>query len=137
MKIVKKGNSIILFSTLLNIVLNSNPVMAQPIRDPSTIGYVAARELPDNTVPSPDSNGNFIIGPTHNPAREMIINPNVPKGTIYRFTIESEDSKIYPGIAREPNTFGKEDSADLSRFTVTTSHPASYTRNVEVYVPKQ
>lgn len=111
--------------------------MAQPIRDPSTKGYVTARELPDNTVPSPDSNGNFIIGPIHNPAPEMIINPNVPKGTIYRFTMRSEDSKIYPGIAREPNTFGKEDSADLTRFTVTTSHPASYIRKVEVYVPKQ
>ena len=53
------------------------------------------------------------------------------------FTMESADSKIYPGIAREPNTFGTADPADPAKLIVTTSHPAPYTRRVAVYVPKQ
>lgn len=110
---------------------------AQPVRDPHTPGYVAAIELPDGTVPSPDSNGNFIIGPTHNPAREMAMQSGAPQGTLYTFTMDSRDSKIYPGIAREPNTFGTVDPEDPSKLKVTTSHPAPYSRHVEVYVPKQ
>ena len=51
--------------------------------------------------------------------------------------MKSSDSKIYPGIAREPNTFGIADTADPAKLVVTTSHPAAYTRNVAVYVPKQ
>lgn len=42
-----------------------------PTRDPHTAGYVKAKELPDGTVPSPKADGDFIIGPTHNPAPEM------------------------------------------------------------------
>jgi len=108
-----------------------------PTRDPHTPGYVTATELPDGAVPSPDSNGNFIIGPTHNPAPEMTEQENVPQGTIYQFTMDSKDSKIYPGIARDPGTFGTVDSTNPARLIVTTSHPAPYTRHVEVYVPKQ
>lgn len=137
MKIIEKISNVILFIIFLIIVLKSNPVMAQPIRDPNTSGYVTAIKLPDNTVPSSNANGNFIIGPTYNPAPEMILNANVPLGTIYRFSMNSKDSKIFPGISREPNTFGKEDSADHTKFIVTTSHPTPYTRYIEVYVPKQ
>jgi len=49
-----------------------------PTRDPNTPGYVTAKELPDGTVPPPDANGNFIIGPTHNPAPEMTVQAGVP-----------------------------------------------------------
>src|SRR5690349_13828427 len=108
-----------------------------PTRDPHTPGYVTATELPDGTLPSPDSNGNFIIGPTHNPAPQMTEQENVPQGTIYQLTMNSKDSKIYPGIARQPGTFGTVDSTNPARLIVTTSHPAPYTRHVEVYVPKQ
>jgi iron(III)-enterobactin esterase len=111
--------------------------MTPPTRDPHTPGYVAATELPDGAVPSPNSNGNFIIGPTHNPSPEMAEHENVPQGTVYQFTMDSKDSKIYPGIAREPGTFGTVDSANPAKLIVTTSHPAPYTRHVEVYVPKQ
>lgn len=116
----------------------STPARTPPLtRDPHTQGYVTATELPDGAVPSPDSNGNFIIGPTHNPAPEMTEQTNVPQGTIYQFTMDSKNSKIYPGIAREPETFGTVDSTNPARLIVTTSHPAPYTRHVEVYVPKQ
>jgi enterochelin esterase family protein len=108
-----------------------------PTRDPHTPGYVTAKELPDGTVPPPDVDGNFIIGPTHPPAPETILQDGVPQGAVYKFTMSSADSKIYPGIARDPGTFGTPDPNDPANLIVTTSHPAPYTRNVAVYVPKQ
>jgi S-formylglutathione hydrolase FrmB len=108
---------------------------AQPPRDPHTPGFAAAMELPDGTVPPADIDGNFILGPTHGRASE--ITTNALQGTVYEFTMSSADSKIYPGIAREPKTFGTPDPADPARLIVTTSHPARYMRHVSVYVPKQ
>src|SRR4029450_3976396 len=73
-----------------------------PARDPNTPGYVQAKELPDGTGPSAKENGTFIIGPTHTAAPEMTVQEGVPQGTVHEFTMESKDSKIYPGIARAP-----------------------------------
>ena len=108
-----------------------------PTRDPHTSGYVAATELPDGAIPSPHADGNFILGPTHTPAPETSPQPNVPQGKIYEFTVNSTDSKLYPGIARDPGTFGAPDPKDPATLIVTTSHPAPYTRHVAVYVPQQ
>ena len=107
-----------------------------PTRDPHTPGYPPAKELADGAVPAPDADGNFILGPTHNSAPEMTVQDGVPQGTVYNFTMESKDSKIYPGIARESGTFARPDPADPTRLMVS-SHPAPYTRKVAVYVPKQ
>ncbi|MGH7651003.1 MAG: esterase family protein, partial [Gemmatimonadaceae bacterium] len=84
----------------------ANPLMGQPSRDPHTPGYVAAKELPDGSVPPTDAEGNFIIGPTHTPAFEMVVHEGVPRGTVHTFTMQSEDSRIFPGIARDSGTFG-------------------------------
>ena len=108
-----------------------------PTRDPHTPGYVAATDLPDATLPSGTTDGNFILGPTHPRAPEMNVQQGVPQGTVFDFTLKSSDSKIYPGIAREPRTFGKPDPADPAKLIVTTSHPAPYTRRLSVYVPQQ
>ncbi|HJS08220.1 MAG TPA: alpha/beta hydrolase-fold protein [Pirellulales bacterium] len=108
-----------------------------PARDPKTPGFVEAKELPDGEVPPADAEGNFIIGPTHKPATEMAVQEGVPQGTVHNLTMESSDSKIYPGIARERGTFGKPDADNPAKLIVTTSHPAPYTRRVAVYVPKQ
>src|SRR5208283_5724991 len=105
--------------------------------DPNTPGYVTAKELPDGANAPAKADGNFILGPTHNPAPEMAAQEGVPQGTVYNFTMESAASKIYPGIAREANTFGTADPNDTAKLIVTTSHPAPYTRRVTVYVPKQ
>jgi enterochelin esterase-like enzyme len=67
----------------------------------------------------------------------MAPQPGVPQGTVVEFTMNSADSEIYPGIAREPNTFGTADPTHPSRLVVTTSHPAPHTRRVAVYIPKQ
>lgn len=108
-----------------------------PTRDPHSPGFAAARELPDGTSPPAHPDGNFILGPTHPPAPEMSVQPGVPQGTVYQFTMSSADSKLCPGIARDPHTFGTVDPADPAKLVVITSHPASYTRRVAVYVPKQ
>ncbi len=58
------------------------------------------------------------------------------RGTVYNLTMNSSDSKIYPGIARDQGTFGTVDATEPAKLIVTTSHPAPYTRRVAVYVPK-
>ena len=113
------------------------PRPTPPTRDPSTPGYVTAKELSDGVLPPSDADGNFIVGPTHNPAPEMTVQDGVPQGTIYNLTMSSADSKTYPGIARDAGTFGTVDPTDPAKLVVTTSHPAPYTRRVAVYVPKQ
>ena len=108
-----------------------------PTRDPHTPGYVAAKELPDGDVPPATADGNFIIGSTHPPAPELSATNAPLQGGVVEFTMNSADSKIFPGIARGPNTFGTPDPSDPAKLIVTTSHPAPYTRRVAVYVPKQ
>jgi len=108
-----------------------------PTRDPHTTGYVPAVELPDGATPSATADGNFILGSTHYPAPETAAPEGAPTGTVYEFTMNSADSKIYPGIAREPKTFGAPDPRDPGKLVVTTSHPAPYARKIAVYVPKQ
>ena len=53
---------------------------APPTRDPASANYPRATELPDGTLPPPGAEGNFIIGPTHNPAPETIAKEGVPRG---------------------------------------------------------
>ncbi len=103
------------------------PRPGAPTRDPHTAGYVTAKELPDGAIPAPNTDGNFILGPTHNPGPEMAVREGVPQGAVYTFSMESTDSKIYPGIARD--TSGGRGAI--------ASKPAPYTRKVAVYVPKQ
>ena len=108
-----------------------------PARDPHTPGFVAAQELPDGEVPPVDADGNFIIGPTHKPAADAVEQPDVPHGAVHNLTMQSTDSKLYPGIARDANTFGTVEPGNPAKLIVTTSRPAPYTRRVAVYVPKQ
>ena len=139
--------SITLLVSLIGVI---NPVFGQsappaqhterptpPTRDPNTPGYVTAKELPDGSNPPANVDGNFIIGPSHPVTPEMTAQNGVPKGTVIEFTMNSTDSKIYPGIARDANTFGTVDPADAAKLVVTTSRPAPYTRKVTVYIPKQ
>src|SRR5580693_6743160 len=89
-----------------------------PTRDPHTPGYVDAKELPDGSIPPENADGNFIIGPTHNPATEMSAGDGIPKGTVIEFTMNSADSKIYPGIARDAGTFGTPDPSNPAKLIV-------------------
>ena len=132
---------VLIIALPLAVMTGLVPAIAQapapPTRDPHTPGYVNAKELPDGANAPANADGNFILGPTHNPAPEMRVQTDVPHGTVSTFAMESADSKIYPGIARDDKTFETVDPHDPAKLIVTTSHPAPYTRGVTVYVPKQ
>jgi iron(III)-enterobactin esterase len=118
-----------------------------PVRDPNTPGFVTAKAVtPTNeevgrfiaTLNAPvNVGGNFIIGPNYFVSPEFLVQAGVPQGTVYNFTMSSADSKIYPGIARDAGTFGTVDPNNPYTLLVPTSHPASYTRQVGVFVPQQ
>jgi len=59
------------------------------------------------------ADGDFMIGPDYTNAPELIVHEGVPRGVVHAFTLNSEDSKIYPGLT------------------------GPYKRGVWVYVPSQ
>ena len=144
---VSRALSLILFPALALPVLAqapTTPVAPQgpkpkyprpPARDPHNPGYVQSKELPDGTLPSPDADGNFILGPNHPAAHEMAAVPATPHGTVLEFTMSSADSKFYPGIMRDPGPLGTPDPNDPAKLIVTSSRPAPWNRRVGVYVP--
>lgn len=70
------------------------------------------------TVPlHADETAEFTIGPDYTDAPELSVKPGVPRGSIHDFTMKSEDSRIYKGIAK-----GKKGKVP-------------YQRKVAVYVP--
>src|SRR5215470_8520385 len=78
-------------------------------------------DVPHLPVLTPGAgDGDYRIGPPYAPAPELTPKDNVPKGKVYRFTMQSTDSAIYPGISR--STPGK---------------IVAYERRVSVYVPSQ
>jgi enterochelin esterase family protein len=131
------SRTLLLLALATAVLAESHPIPNYPTRDPHTPGYVQAKELPDGAVPSPKKDGNYIIGPTHTPAPEMTENPAVPHGKVTELTLTSEGDPYYPGIARDPRTFGTPDPEHPERLVVTTSHPHPWTRTVAVYVPAQ
>ena len=110
---------------------------APPARPANTPGFVEAKTLVDGAVPPADRDGNYILGATHGASPDTLVHSGVAHGTVSEFVMDSADSRFYPGIARDPGTFGAPDPADPAKLVVTTSHPAPYSRRVTVYVPKQ
>src|ERR1700736_2037896 len=118
---------------LISLIVGLDPAMAQapataarparptpPTRDPNTPGYVTAKELPDGANAPANVDGNFILGPTHDVPREISASvqrneDGITMGTVIEFTMNSSDSKIYPDIARDANTFGTVDAADPAK----------------------
>ena len=77
--------------------------------------------------------GDYLIGPDYLPAPELIPVAGVPKGKVVTFTMNSADSKIYPGITKVPPG-GPADfrPPDLTQVQI---YPKPYTRMVTVYIP--
>jgi enterochelin esterase-like enzyme len=84
--------------------------------------------------PPPTKDGNYIIGPNYTPSPDMSLQPGVPQGQIFRFSVNSTDSPTYPGIAKE--ALGTQDPNDPTQMLVNI-HPQPYVRLVAVYVPAQ
>ena len=89
---------------------------------------LAAHPLPAADTPVATTNASpartmdkveFTIGPVYANAPELTVKEGVPRGMVHEFTMHSEASKIYPGIAR-----GKPGIVP-------------YKRKVVVYVPRQ
>ncbi len=89
--------------------------------------------MPGANPPS-DVDGNFLIGPVYAHAPELTVNTNVPQGRGEQFSMDSSDSKFYPGIAR--NVFGTVDPNN-SKTLVVETHSAPYMRTITVYIPSE
>ena len=62
----------------------------------------------------------YTIGPEYKDAPELAVSADTPQGALYEFTMNSEDSKMYPGIAKDKP-----------------GEVVPYKRRVVLYVPKQ
>ena len=59
---------------------------------------VVSPATPGRGAPRPPADGDFKIGPPYADAPELTVKDGVPKGTLHEFTMDSQDSKIYPGL---------------------------------------
>ena len=91
-------------------------------------------EAPPGANPPATADGNFLVGPTYVDAPELKVVEGVPQGKVLQFSMESTNSKFYPGIARK--AFGAVDPNNPKTLVVET-HPAPYMRTISVYVPSQ
>ncbi len=81
-----------------------------------------------------DRNGDFLIGPEYQPAPELSVVRGRPEGIVRQFTMESRDSRFYPGIARD--VAGSVDPHNPKTLIVET-HPQPWQRAITVYIPAQ
>jgi enterochelin esterase-like enzyme len=65
------------------------------------------------------ADGDYFVGPDYANAPELTARDGVPKGAVKTFTMESTDSKMYPGISK------------------TKPGVVPYTRKLAVYIPSQ
>lgn len=108
--------------------------IAQDNQTPANDASTNPTEAAPGANPPPNLDGNFLIGPKYVPASELSVIPGVPQGRVQQFSMNSAESKFYPGIAR--NVFGTIDPNNPKTLIVET-HPAPYLRTVTVYIPSQ
>jgi enterochelin esterase family protein len=98
-----------------------------------TPGAAAVMQGAPGMNPPVDAEGDFLIGPDYAPAPELTPGDGVPKGKVVTLTMNSADSKIYPGITKVPPG-GPPDfmPPDLTHVAI---YPKPYTRTVTVYIP--
>jgi iron(III)-enterobactin esterase len=70
--------------------------LASALNLASAVG--AADEKPPTPPKDALADGDFKIGPTYADAPELTVKDGVPKGSMHEFTMDSQDSKIYPGL---------------------------------------
>ena len=129
------SHALAVMSAIILAAQAAPPRPQPPTRDPQTPGYVKATELPDGSVPPTDADGNFIIGPTHNPAPEMAAREL--EGSVFTFTMNSSDSRIYPGSRGTPARSARRIRPIPRSWWSRRAVPRPYTRRVAVFVPKQ
>ncbi|HEX6397740.1 MAG TPA: alpha/beta hydrolase-fold protein, partial [Steroidobacteraceae bacterium] len=110
------------------------PRPTPPTRAPDGEGAPPFTRVPPGGNAPTGTNGNFVIGPDYLPAPELTVVEGVPRGKVEQFTLKSEDSRFYPGVARDK--FGTVDPANPKTLIVET-HPQPWERAITVYVPAQ
>jgi len=81
-----------------------------------------------------DRNGDFLVGPDYLPAPELRVVTDVPAGAVRQFTMDSKDSRRYPGLARDVS--GTVDP-DNPRALIVATHAKEWQRAITVYIPSQ
>jgi enterochelin esterase-like enzyme len=99
------------------------PRPTPPTRAPDGEGAPPfTRVAPGGNAPT-DAGGDFVIG-----------QDGVPRGTVQQFTMQSADSRFYPGIGRDQ--FGTVDP-DNPKTVIVATQPRPWERAITVYVPAQ
>lgn len=104
-----------------------------PVRSPEDPGapQFTAITRPGANAPG-DRDGNFVIGPVYVAARELQVGESVARGRVEQFTLDSADSRFYPGIARVGR--GVVDPQN-PRTLVLETRAQPYQRAITVYMP--
>jgi enterochelin esterase-like enzyme len=103
-----------------------------PTRSPGTPDAPRFTTLPAGTNPPVDRDGDFIIGPAYVSPPELEPVAGVAAGRVEQFTMESADSRFYPGITRvAPGTVDPDNARTLRM----TTQPQAYQRAITVYIP--
>jgi iron(III)-enterobactin esterase len=125
-----------LLATLVS-VLFSGAAYAQPPAPPTRPadgpGAPTFTRIPSGNPPA-TAEGEFVIGPEYAAPSELAVKDGVPAGTVTQFTMDSKESRFYPGIARD--AFGKPDPTN-TRTLIVETRPMDYQRTITVYVPAQ
>ncbi len=96
------------------------PLIASACLAASIAGCASTREQPAPARPAAPAPNEFVISAPYAPAPELTTRPGVPRGTVHRLVMKSQDSATYPGISRDkPGAV------------------VPYERVVNVYVPAQ
>jgi enterochelin esterase-like enzyme len=131
-------------AALMGRARGADPRPQPPTRSPTAPGapaFTPVGEKPGTLMgavgmnPPADADGDFLIGPDYVPAPELVPAAGVPRGTVVAFTMNSADSKIYPGITKVPP--GGPPNYRPPDLTRVQTYPKAYTRLITVYVPAQ
>jgi len=109
------------------------PRPTPPTRAVDGPGAPKFTKIPSGNAPA-NAEGEFVIGPDYSAPPELQVVEGVPVGKVTQFTMDSKDSKFYPGIARD--VFGTPDPNNPKALIVET-HAQPYQRTITVYVPAQ
>jgi enterochelin esterase-like enzyme len=128
--------SVIRGALALGVLLGNVPVTAQiptrPADGPGAPKWTVIHGAGTN-APA-DRNGDFVIGPEYLPPPELSVVDGVPHGEVRQFTMDSTESRFYPGVARD--AFGKVDP-DNPKTLIVESHAKPWQRAITVYTPAQ
>lgn len=139
------GARLIAAASVMSLLIATAEAVDSPIAAPATRPTPPTRSIHDSGAPPftvipgagaglPMGDGDFVIGPDYLAPPEATAADDVPHGQVQQFSLDSNASRFYPGIARD--VFGTVDPGNPKTLIVAT-HAQSYQRLITVYIPKQ